>query len=308
MTLAERWNGTSWTVQSTPNPNGADSSHLNDVSCTSATACTAVGSYTSFVGTTGRQFALAERWDGTAWTIQPTPDLAGPNGSSLEGVSCTSATACTAVGHYRNSAGKLVPLAERWNGTSWTVQSTPNPTGAGESSLQGVSCTSATACTAVGYSNSGATVVTLAERWNGTSWKIQSTPNPTGARGKLPAGGLVHDRHCLHSGRELLQQRRGKQVTLAERWNGTSWKIQTTANPAGAGGSYMEGVSCTSATACTAVGYSDDDLRATLAERWNGTSWTVQSTPNPTGGQSRSRRLEGVSCTTATRCTAVGHN
>ena len=184
VTLAERWNGTGWTVQSTPNPTGADSSYLNDVSCTSVTACTAVGSYTSYVGTSGRQVTLAERWNGTAWTIQPTPELAGPYGSSLEGISCTSATACTAVGYYRNSAGKLVTLAERWNGTGWTVQPTPNPSGAQEIRLHGVSCTSATACTAVGsyYLKSASATLTLSERWNGAAWKIQPTPNPADAR------------------------------------------------------------------------------------------------------------------------------
>ena len=311
VTLAEHWDGSSWTVQSTPNPNGAESSHLNDVSCTSATACTAVGSYTSYVGTIGRQFALAERWDGTAWTIQPTPDLPGPYGYSMEGVSCTSATACTAVGYYRNSAGKLVTLAERWDGSSWTVQSTPNPDGAESSHLNDVSCTSATACTAVGsYTSGGVATVTLAERWNGTSWKIQPTPNPAGAGGSYMEGvSCTTATACTAVG--SYYNSAGKQVTLAERRNGTSWTVQTTANPAGAGGSYMEGVACTSATACTAVGYSDEDLRlppVTLAERWNGTSWTVQSTPNPIGGQSHSRRLEGVSCTTATTCTAVGHN
>ena len=41
-------------------------------------------------------------------------------------------------------------LAEVWDGSTWTVQSTPNPTGATSGSLYGVSCTSATACTAVG--------------------------------------------------------------------------------------------------------------------------------------------------------------
>lgn len=33
---------------------------------------------------------------------------------------------------------------------AWTIQSTPNPAGAKSSLLSGVSCTSATACTAVG--------------------------------------------------------------------------------------------------------------------------------------------------------------
>ena len=98
-----------------------------------------------------------------------------------QGVSCTSGTACTAVGHYTNSAGVQVTLAEIWNGSSWAIQSTPNPSGAKNPVLNAVSCTSSTACTAVGsYTNSAGTDSTLAERRNGTSWTIQSTPAPTG--------------------------------------------------------------------------------------------------------------------------------
>jgi hypothetical protein len=46
--------------------------------------------------------------------------------SYLYGVSCTSATACTAVGYYTNSGGTDVTLAEGWNGTSWAIQVTPS--------------------------------------------------------------------------------------------------------------------------------------------------------------------------------------
>ena len=56
-----------------------------------------------------------------AWSIMPTPSL--PN-SRLDAVSCTSASACTAVGAKSNSAGNAT-LAERWNGKVWAVQATP---------------------------------------------------------------------------------------------------------------------------------------------------------------------------------------
>src|SRR5207247_7771343 len=53
-------------------------------------------------------------------------------------------------GSYTNSSGQKVTLAERWNGRTWAVQSTPNPRGAQSSSLSGVSCPSSTLCVAVG--------------------------------------------------------------------------------------------------------------------------------------------------------------
>jgi hypothetical protein len=66
-------------------------------------------------------------------------------------------------------------LAERWNGNTWSIQNTPDPTNANVE-LWGVSCASATACTAVGFVNGGG--ATLAEAWSGTGWSIQSTQNP----------------------------------------------------------------------------------------------------------------------------------
>jgi hypothetical protein len=44
-TLAERWNGVRWQKQNTPNPHVARQPLLTGVSCTTAVACTAVGSY-----------------------------------------------------------------------------------------------------------------------------------------------------------------------------------------------------------------------------------------------------------------------
>jgi hypothetical protein len=159
--LAERWNGSSWKIQPTPNPPGAISSTLSGVSCTAAAACTAVGEYGNSSFTGGM---LAERWNGSSWAAQPTPS--NPAGNIFF-VSCTAATACTAVGDYTNSSGTQLTLAERWNGSRWKIQPTPNPAGATFSGLFGVSCTAATACTAVGDGDySSSTQVTLAERYS----------------------------------------------------------------------------------------------------------------------------------------------
>src|SRR5258708_6846942 len=70
VTLAERWTGGGWTIQPTPNPGGAASSSLHGVACPSATSCIAVGA--SEIGSYNTQ-AFAERWDGSLWTLQPTP-------------------------------------------------------------------------------------------------------------------------------------------------------------------------------------------------------------------------------------------
>jgi hypothetical protein len=265
VTLAEVWNGSSWTVQTTPNPKGATDSGLEAVSCSSATACTAVGIYKNSSGTPE---TLAEVWNGTSWTLQATPNPSGAIASSLYGVSCSSATACAAVGTYINSSNTEVTLAEVWNGISWTLQATPNPPGAIYSYLEAVSCRSATACTAVGfYDNSSGTEVTLAEVWNGSSWTVQATPNPSGAiSSSLYGVSCSSATACTAVG--FYDNNSGTEVTLAEVWKGTSWTVQAPPNPKGATDSGLEALSCSSATACTAVGFYDNSsgTDVTLAE------------------------------------------
>jgi hypothetical protein len=190
VTLAESWNGTEWTIQTTPNETGASYSELSSVSCTAAKECTAVGLYKNGSGTLQ---PLVERLSGTGWVIQATPKIWTPMGlpavARLSGVSCVSATACIAVGSYENSSGVMVTLAESWNGTEWTIQTTPNPSGSKAGSLYGISCLSSTACTATGrYINSSGTEATLAEVWNGTPWLLQITPNPNGATASVLNG------------------------------------------------------------------------------------------------------------------------
>jgi hypothetical protein len=87
---------------------------------------------------------------------------------------------CTAVGVTCTAGDAPSPRAERWNGTSWAIQTTPNPLGDTDIGLNGVSCFSASTCTAIGNYQHGSVGPTLAEQWDGTSWVLQSTPNPKG--------------------------------------------------------------------------------------------------------------------------------
>jgi hypothetical protein len=316
LTLAAAWNGTTWTVVPTPNPTGTTGSTLAGVSCTSATACTAVGNNNGYEAgqpqsVAAQTLTLAEAWNGKKWSIVPTPNPTGTNDSYLSGVSCTSATACTAVGYYRKSAGAQVTLAETWNGAKWSIVPTPNPSGRASSSLSGVSCTSATACVAVGDYGVEAYLKdrTWAEAWNGKKWSIEPTPIPSATvSSSLSAVSCSAATACTAVGSYVTKLEDGPGTTLAESWNGKRWAIEPTPNPTGKPKyGALSGVSCTSATACTAVGEPRPDYRLdpmTLAESWNGTRWAIEPTPNADAGYYNT--LAGVSCTSASACTAVG--
>jgi hypothetical protein len=295
-----------WTVQHTPKPAKAYASVFTSVSCASATACTAVG-YAFKTSKNQVPVAFAEAWNGTRWSFQPTPKPAGSGFSVFYGVSCASATACTAVG---DSSGD--PLAERWNGTRWSVQSLPYPVGAYDGNLYGVSCTSPTACTAVGeYYVANKLHYTLAYAWNGAGWSIQASPNPKRAGGEnnVNSGSRLMSVSCLSAtactAAGVWVNNAQDEFPLAERWNGTSWSIQPTVDRESV--TVLDGVSCAAATACMAAGLTENHqfITKTLAEAWNGTRWSVLRTPN---AAELSNVLDSVSCTSATACTAAGYD
>ncbi|MHB8613374.1 MAG: RHS repeat-associated core domain-containing protein [Candidatus Dormibacteraceae bacterium] len=277
-TLAEQWNGSSWTVMSTANPNA--SSYLTGISCTAGNACIAVGYYYS-----GGYLPMAEQWDGSSWTLQSIPNPSNAD-SFLTAVSCSAAAACTAVGYYTNYGTNydvaFETLAERWNGSSWTMQLPSNPSNGHANELLGVSCPASSGCTAVGWSTSTAT---LAEAWNGTSWSVQSTPNASSAANYLEGVSCTATNACTAVGYYLVTSQQGPELTLAERWNGTSWAIQATSNPSALDND-LYGASCATASACTAAGrfYIQNTGHLILAEQWNGVSWTGQFLQQPLSG------------------------
>jgi endonuclease YncB( thermonuclease family) len=296
-----------WAIQPTPGPSGATSSGLSGVSCTAPTNCTAVGDYGLAGGGTA---TLAEYWDGSTWAIQPTPNPSGSQTAGLDAVSCASPASCMAVGSSTpppSSGAPAATLAEYWDGSTWAIQ--PTPTRTHSSRLLGVSCPSATTCIAVGaVFNGPVTSGALAERWNGSTWGLQTIATPAGGTDLSLSGvSCTSGASCTAVGQYADD---GVVMTLAEYWDGHTWAVQPTPNPAGNGNSLwpnLLGVSCNARTSCTAVGAynSSAGLVATLAEHWDGSTWTIQPTPSP-GGRYRTGVLDGVSCPSAKNCFATG--
>lgn len=295
--FAERWNGSEWSIQTTPNPVKTSKGRLLGVSCTSRTECTAVGS--ADVNT------LAERWNGTVWSVETTPNPVKAVDSHLRAVSCISSTTCTAVGYYHTGETTFL-LAQNWNGKEWTIQPTSSPIGSTESFLEGVSCSSLTECTAVGGAKSSSGLyVTLAERWSGKEWLPQTTPNPMEAiDSNLYEVSCASSTICVAVGYSKTAS--GSEAALVEYWNGKEWKIQITPNIANAVGSHLNSVSCISSTACISDGnYSTSSATLPLVESWDGKEWKVQAVPHL--AETSQSQLRGVSCVSQIACTAIGN-
>jgi hypothetical protein len=173
--------------------------------------------------------------------------------------------------------------------------------------LDGVDCPSSTSCMAVGGEGTleNADTFTLAEQWNGTTWKFVSTPPPLTPGGTgLGTVTCTSPGACMAAGFYGLNDGTGTELTLAEQWNGTKWQIRTTPTPGASG--FLGGVACTSAATCIAVGGHETPsvFLVNLSEQWNGAGWKALSTPNPRGFGVSS--IGGISCTAAAACVSVG--
>jgi hypothetical protein len=267
--LVERRNRSRWKVQRTPDLSSSSHgvSYLGGVSCASSRDCVAVGFSGNATGTVGTP--LAERWNGAGWRVQQTPLPTGARVGSLSGVSCTSARSCIAVGFFVNRVGAGEPLAERWNGTRWSIEPVPSPVVAAYQ-LVGVSCSRQGSCMAAGFFVVTGIEVMLAERRNGRRWSTQRALYPAGATGVQFAGASCPSSSaCTAVG--SFGDISGFDEPLAERWDGTSWAIEPIASPAGAVSASLSAVSCSSTTTCMAVGtlVSRTGKEITLAERYS---------------------------------------
>jgi hypothetical protein len=303
----------SWTIQPTPSL-GTDLGDLTSVSCPSSTTCTAVGFSFSSGDDPSTRVPLVERWNGVGWEIQPTPPTRGGNGELL-GLSCTSAAACTAVGDFENRAGDTLPLAERWNGISWSIQRVPRPFSEGtrdEATLYAVSCTSRSGCTAVGSDDDADQP--LAEHSNGSKWSIEQTRSPGVDGGELFGVSCRTTRMCTAVG-SFYEASTNCWAPLVERSNHGRWSIKRAADLRGCGSpndASFTGVSCPFRSSCTAVGnYARPGgaYNQPLAERESARGWSFQPTPpvtyrvDPWGGGGF---LDDVACSSRAACIAVG--
>src|SRR5436190_12918041 len=172
-----RYSSTSCQWSVVPSPNGSSSSGLSGVAVVSANDVWAVGS--SGNQRSGAQ-TLIEHWNGSSWSVVTSPNP-GSIYNTLYGVTAVSTTNVWAVGYYVNTTGVTQTLIEYWNGSSWSVVTSPSPA-TGNNELFSVSAASASSIWTVGFltNNSSQTPSdqTLIEHWNGKIWSVMKSPNP----------------------------------------------------------------------------------------------------------------------------------
>jgi hypothetical protein len=300
-----------WTVQPSPDPAGALGSGLQAVSCWSPGSCVAVGSYSYPSGQQiPDQGVLAEQLSDGAWTIASTPAISGATSSSLSGVSCPAAGFCVAVGsaQFTTSPASTLPVAETWNGTSWSGAVLPVPAGGNDASLTAVSCATPGACVAVGsYSNKAGASRPLAEQLAGSTWSLLPTPTPPHGKGAYSDTEFTGVDCPAVTGCEVVGDvfyNDTLQNVFAYGLSASTWTYQHQVNPGPDPGNSDTSVSCSAPGACTSVGLVQIGGELALAEYWNGSTWVRQATPAP--AHRPATGLYGVSCDGGSSCVAVG--
>jgi hypothetical protein len=231
----------------------------------------------------GVQFGLAGQppappaayhWNGSTWSLTPTPAL-GVN-ASLSAVSASSASDAWAVGLTRPTGYHgSVALYEHWNGSRWSVVSGP---GSGLNAVVNFSSINAVAVGTTGE----------VEQWNGTAWNTVSVPAPPGDI-YLPGNNLTS---ISASGPNDIwavgyyESSFTSWAAYALHYNGTSWSVLTLPSPPASLGvtvPVLHGIADLAPNNVWAVGDVEQPVGysngTTLIEHWDGTKWSIVPSP-----------------------------
>jgi hypothetical protein len=296
--LVLRWSGTAW---SSAEHQHFEGNHLlQGVDAPSANLAWAVGNRWL---SSGGVATVIERWNGSSWSVVPSPN---PNPSGLNQLVAVKAVPSTpdqawAVGSYSNpgsSFGDLTLVFRHRNGRWRTV---PSPNVTSDNHLEAVDATGPNDAWAVGWGSTspfGGTALAIVLRWNGTRWSTVSIPEPSpvmlfGVRAVAP-NDVWAVGHTYLGGPHW--------IPLILHWDGVTWSRATI--PAFPSGGQLRDVISFSATNVDAVGFAGEGgFAETLVLHWNGTSWTRQPTPSPATGP----KLYGATAVGPSTVWAVGY-
>jgi hypothetical protein len=164
----EHWNGSAWSRS--PAPDASFNDALFGVAAFSPANAWAVGGWDT--GGTGLNHTLIEHWNGSAWSIVPTPDDPPGRLDAVDGVGPNDVWAVGGAG------GK--GIAMHYDGTAWSIVPTPVK-GSASQSLSDVSARGSNDVWAVGTVEKGYPFKgqTLAMHWDGSGWRIKASPTPS---------------------------------------------------------------------------------------------------------------------------------
>jgi hypothetical protein len=286
--VSMRFDGRAWTAFPlvVSQGQGEFEATMNAVAAVSPTNVWAVGDTLENITPPGNGdfVGVIERFDGRQWSVFQTLP-----GVELLAVKAVSARNIYAVGDINGGDQVPSPWIEHFDGMSWTPVSLPALPNGQTGLLRGIAVIAADDIWAVGDSGGVVPTNTVAMHFDGKQWNLASVP--------VPLHGKVHD---LSFGRGITAIATndiwavgsyrglpfGNQKTLAEHWDGNSWKIVPSANSgAKLSQSGLNGVSAVSTDDVWACGQVQDQNLGfiNIIEHWDGTRWTISPVAHGNG-------------------------
>ena len=270
--------GSGWSL--VPSYNfGSRDNDLASVAAASTTDAWAVGAY--YPSSSNVLAMLAEHFDGIRWTAFPLPNV-GTEENTLLGVSMPSTQSAWAVGYYVNGKFQQQTLVEHFDGSVWSVISSPNP-GAEQNILFGVAAISDSDVWAVGAEqDANGLWHTLTEHWNGLDWSAVKAVD-AGSTGNQFYGVKAIASNSVYA----VGQQSGSgfpNQALVEHWDGKSWSVVN--SPADAATALPLGLTATGSS-LTLIGQQETDTApyTTYVAAGAPGSLSVVATPNAGTGE-----------------------
>ena len=188
-------------------------------------------------------------------------------------------------------------------GRSYHVEAVPNPPGAKNAGLFGISCPMVAGCVAVGYATTKP-AGNLVETYAGGKW----TPTAFQQGLTFPTVGAVwcaSMTSCVAVGDAGALESNGAQPLVETLSDGT-WTPTSPPLPATGITGSLDAISCVTAEWCVAAGFMGDsqDNNFGLLEVLSNGTWTPEVGPTPS--PSTQSGIRSVQCFTPTSCDAVG--
>lgn len=169
--LVEHWDGTKWSIVKTPLPAGAQFSALDAVAVVDASDVWAVGLYS----TSSTQLPLILHYNGTSWSIAPTPKVSGGELLSVAVVPGTHNLFAAGFASTSSQYG-AASLIMAWRGAGWHVQPSVNQRATFLDSIAAVSGTDAIAAGTA--TNAQSEQEAWMERYDGNAWGAATVKVP----------------------------------------------------------------------------------------------------------------------------------
>jgi hypothetical protein len=226
--LALHFDGSAWTQIPVPLPEASPSAMLRAVGGTSPSDVWAVGiKFEGNAHNPGRMSELLAHWDGTSWSIVPSPP--GSENRQLQDVVAISSSDVWAVGTVSVPDPNNVDqtLIEHWDGLAWTVVPSPNHSDSSYNYFWAVSASSSNNVWALGQWATDSAYGNLIQRWDGDTWEI--VPHPFG-NFPIPGGDTTNFWNLAALSPTSVWfagyyvQSVSNLLPVLKRWDGSSWQ------------------------------------------------------------------------------------